>query len=227
MSNWWMGVLLLGCGCLSGAPITLDFENLSDGTFLTTQYSGLTVSNAIILTSSISLNEFEFPPHSGTNVLGDSTGPITINFTSPISTFAAFFTYSVPLNLKAFSSSHSLLAMAVSSFSSNLTLSGDLGSSPNELLQVMAPGITNIVITGAPQGSSLALDDASFTSGPGTVIPEPATGHVLVGTLTLLWVIRRVISKRQMTVSHGILRTAVLAGSHEFRSPAEWSKRSL
>src|SRR5207244_4503963 len=49
-------------------PIVIDFEGLQDGTILSNQYSGVTFSNAIILTAGISLNEFEFPPLSGTNV---------------------------------------------------------------------------------------------------------------------------------------------------------------
>lgn len=66
---------------------TIDFEGLPDSTNVTNQYSGVIFSNAIILTTGISLNEFEFPPHSGTNVASDNGGPLSITFASPVSNF--------------------------------------------------------------------------------------------------------------------------------------------
>src|SRR5882672_6224065 len=62
--------------------VVLDFEGFSDSDFLTTQIPGLTFSNAMVLTASISLNEFDFPPHSGSNVIFDAGGPIGISFAS-------------------------------------------------------------------------------------------------------------------------------------------------
>jgi hypothetical protein len=50
------------------AAIVLDFEGPPDATILSNQYAGFSFSNAQILTASASLNEFEFPPHSGVNV---------------------------------------------------------------------------------------------------------------------------------------------------------------
>src|SRR5438876_503506 len=57
--------VVLACGTLQAAAGTIDFENQSDGTIVTTQYPGLTLTNAIILSAGVSLNEFELPPHSG------------------------------------------------------------------------------------------------------------------------------------------------------------------
>ena len=83
---------------------TIDFEGLADSTILTNQYPGITFTNAIILTAGISLNEFEFPPHSGVNVASDNNGPITIVFSSPVLSFSGYFTYVEPLTLDAFDS---------------------------------------------------------------------------------------------------------------------------
>src|SRR4051812_25425006 len=58
----------------SAVATTLDFENLTDSDALTTQYSGLAFSTAIVLTAETSLNEFEFPPQSGVNVVSDNEG---------------------------------------------------------------------------------------------------------------------------------------------------------
>src|ERR1022692_3582415 len=87
---------------LSAGTVTLDFEGFPDSTPLTTQYPGLTFQNATILTAGIGLNELEFPPHSGTNVVFDDGGPISILFDGPVLSFSGYFTYAEPLVLAAF-----------------------------------------------------------------------------------------------------------------------------
>lgn len=67
-------VLLLGALQRASAT-TVEFEGFADSTVLSAQLPGLTVSNAIVLSAGISLNEFEFPPRSGANVASDSGGP--------------------------------------------------------------------------------------------------------------------------------------------------------
>ena len=75
------------------AALLTDFENLSDGTAVTNQILGAAFSNATVLTAGIGLNEFQFPPHSGTNVATDSGGPMGIVFTMHIKDFEGYFTY--------------------------------------------------------------------------------------------------------------------------------------
>ena len=88
-------------GINTARAINLDFEGLPDSTPLTTQYGsrGVSFSNATVITAGITLNEFEFPPHSGSNIIFDDAGPITLTFTMPISQFGAYFTYFAPLSL--------------------------------------------------------------------------------------------------------------------------------
>jgi hypothetical protein len=153
------------------ASTVIDFEGLDDGTLLSTQYAGLTFSNAQILTAGISLNEFEFPPHSGVNVATDSSGPISIVFSSPVQSVGGFFTYADPITLKAFNASSDLIGSASSVFSNNEAISGDAGSHPNELLDIRwSGGISRLTITGAPDGGSVVLDDFSYGA---MVIPVP------------------------------------------------------
>ena len=104
----------------------INFDALSDSDIVTNQFSGLTFSNTIVLTSGISLNEFEFPPHSGGNVISDNGGPISINFATPMSDVGAYFTYLSGLNLSFFDSANALVGTATSTFSSNIALSGDV-----------------------------------------------------------------------------------------------------
>jgi hypothetical protein len=156
--------------------VTLDFEGFPDGTPLTTQYSGLTFTNTTVITAGISLNEFEFPPHSGSNVVFDDGGPIGIDFATPILNFGGFFTYLKPLTLAAFDASSTQVASAISAFSNNLALSGEPGSSPNEFLSVsFAAGISSVTISGDPLGGSFTMDDATYTA-----VPEPTTISLLL-----------------------------------------------
>ena len=178
-----LGVLLLAVAApaaLRAGTGVIDFETFPDGTSLTTQYPGLTFSNATIITAGISLNEFEFPPHSGSNASFDDGGPISIAFASPILSFGAYFTYAEPLTLAAFDATSAQVATAASLFSNNEALSGDTGSSPDEFLQVsFASGISSVTITGDPLGGSFTMDDATYTS----AVPEP-NSLILILTIT-------------------------------------------
>jgi len=177
------------------AAVVIDFDSLNDGDIVTTQFSGVTFQNTVALTAGISLNEFEFPPRSGSNVVSDNGGPITIAFDAPVLSFSGYFTYLVPLTLTAFDAGNSQVGQAVSVFSSNLALSGDPGSSPNELLSVaFAGGISSISITGDPLGGSFTLDDATFESAAAEV-PEPGTLSFLTAG-SILFALRRRKSKQ-------------------------------
>ena len=178
-------VCLLAFCCTSVAG-TINFEGFADSTVLTTQYSGLTFSNALILTAGISLDEFEFPPHSGVNVVSDNGGPLSIMFATPITSFSAFFTYSEPLTIDAFNSSNVLIGSVSSAFSNNEALSGDSGSNPNEWLSLLlTTNISEITIAGDLNGSSFAMDDVTFQAG-NTTVPEPSTLSLFCAGLIVL-----------------------------------------
>src|SRR5580700_6502590 len=86
-------LLLFGYQPARADIATISFETLPDGTpifdgtSITTQFPGLTFTNTTVISAGISLNEFEFPPHSGSNVAFDDGGPITIAFTNPVLSF--------------------------------------------------------------------------------------------------------------------------------------------
>jgi len=185
-----LSIMLLASPAVLAGPIVITFEDLSDGTFVTTQYPNLTVSNAIIATAGVSLNELEFPPESGSNVVIDSGGPISVAFSSPVSSFGGFFTYTVPLTVQGFDSSNALLASSSSLFSNNLAClagapcSGDPGSSPDEFIQVnSSAGFASVIITGDPAGSSFALDDVTYSLLQTSSVPEPSSLILLSGIL--------------------------------------------
>lgn len=176
---------------------TITFEGLSDLEAVTTQFPGLTFSNAILLTAGLSLNEFEFPPASGFNVIFDGGGPVSIAFETPVSDLSALFTYVVPLTVTGFDLDGNLVASATSLFSNNGALSGDFESSPNELLGLtFAGGISRITVMGDPSGGSFVLDDLTFTPTDVAPIPEPSTISLLMVGLAALLALNKKLAFR-------------------------------
>jgi hypothetical protein len=164
--------------------VTLDFESFADGTSLTNQYVGFLFTNASVFTAGLSLNELEFPPHSGTNVAVDAGGPITIGFTSPVLSFSGFFTYGSALTIDAFDSLNQSVGTTNSAFTSNFVSSGN---PPNELLQVtFAGGISHVSITGDLAGSPFTLDDATVSTPTESSVPEPSSTCMVLACLLLV-----------------------------------------
>lgn len=165
--------IILCLSSVSNASI-VDFESLSTDDIVTTQFLGITFLNAITLTSDISLNQFEYPPHSGFNVISDNGGAITIDFSVPVTDLNGYFTYNASLILEGFDSLNSLVVTSNSSFTNNTALSGDAGSNPNELISLSyVNGLSKIVIRGDASGSSFVLDDLSYSTIP--AVPLPTT----------------------------------------------------
>jgi hypothetical protein len=173
-------VLFILLGVREARAGTIYFDVWPDSTPLTNQYIsyGVIFSNATVITAGKSLNEYEFPPYSGSNVVFDDGGPMTVSFYSPgASYFGAYFTYTVPLTLSFYDSLDNLEGTISSAFSSNMALSGDPGSSPNEFMTFSwASGISEAVITGDPSGTSFVMDDLTANAATAaTAVPEPST----------------------------------------------------
>jgi hypothetical protein len=180
------------------APVTLDFEDLEDSTVIGATYAdeGKTFQGGLAVKAGFTLFEQEFPPHSGTVAVLDDFMPVELTFTTPVGFFLAFFTYTVPLQLTAFSSSNVLVASVSSGSSNNTALSGEPGTAPNEELQLSsAAGISRIVITGDLAGNSFVMDDITFNAA--VVVPEPGTIVCVLAVLPLLSAsVGRVAGKR-------------------------------
>lgn len=179
-------VVLCAAGAIplaQAAPMVYGFDAFNDGDFVTSLGGGVTLSNAQALQSGASLNEFEFPPRSGSNVVFDNGGPITINFASSVISVGAYFTYGSGLTFSAYDSANVLLGMDVADYFANTALSGDAGSSPNEFLSFDSAGglIARVVITGDLLGASFTLDDLTIDAG--TAVPEPQTMALVLGLL--------------------------------------------
>jgi hypothetical protein len=159
-----LSISILFYPLMSSADV-VDFEKLSDSEIVTNQYADLSFSNAIVLSSGLSLNDAEFPPYSGSNVAFDNNGSMAITFSSSVKTVGGYFTYLEPITLIGYNTSNQPVAAVSSLFSTNTALTGDAGSHPNEYLSVsFASGISKVTITGNPNGSSFALDNLTVVS---------------------------------------------------------------
>lgn len=98
-----VAVLVLG-----PAPVraeNLDFEDLADLTLVgeTYGYYGIHFANAIALRAGLSLNETDYPPHSGVTVISTATpGTLDIWFDSPRSVIGFYFTDESSMSLHFF-----------------------------------------------------------------------------------------------------------------------------
>jgi uncharacterized protein (TIGR03437 family) len=194
MSSRFVGVsIVVFCAAsqVLHAQTLLNFESLNDGAAVTTQFSGVTFSNAQTLTAGFSLDELEYPAHSGKNVITDNAGPITLSFSSVISAFSGYFTHSNPITVAAFDGGGNQIA-STSSSKNNAAVSGD-GTPPNELLSLNEASIAKVVITGAPAGNSVVADDLSYTIPSGPVVNSLvssasfATGAVGSGSIATIF----------------------------------------
>lgn len=164
----------------------INFEGLSDGDIVTTQYNSVLFTNTVNLTSGISLNELDFPPFSGINVVSDNGGFMSLQFSSPVTNFSGYFTYSHALTLDGYDASDNQVVTSASLFSNNTATSGSIGSNPNEFISLAyLSGISKITITGDLSGSSFALDDIDYSS---TSVPIPESVFLFVFGLSQLLV---------------------------------------
>ena len=165
-----IAALALSANTASASPIIIPFENFFSDGDVVGQIGPLVFTNATVQTAGISLNELEAPPLSGVNVISDIGGPMRIDLVNPIASLGGFFTYATMLSFKAFDASDNLLGEVSSAFASNLALSGDAGSSPNEFLQLAFPNMAYVTITGDVAGSSFVADDLVVDP----LVPEPS-----------------------------------------------------
>jgi hypothetical protein len=177
-------LLVAGLACMatpvSAAPITIDFEALTEFTDVGALLAGATFTNATVLTAGTSLNDFDFPPQSGTNVVFDTAETMRIDFDTAVSSVSAYITYVAAVTFSAYDSSDNLITSVLSSFPANFVTSG-VGA-PNELIQLgSTSAISYVTLSASAFGGSFTLDDLTFDTieggggDPNPPIPEPAT----------------------------------------------------
>ena len=210
----WAAILVCSIGLISTKPsiaaasVLIDFESLTDLEPVTNQFSsqGVLFSNTTALVSGLlggTLNEINFPPHSGDVVITHNFSevdaslalPMVLTFNlGPVSSVSGFFTYTdagaqdpangTKLSVSAFNPSGDLLGTTFSSVSSNL--------GNQEFLQLTGFGpIGHVEIAGGVNGT-FTMDDLQFDTASVSVVPEPASLWMLgTGLMTLIGFRRR------------------------------------
>jgi hypothetical protein len=176
--------IALACVALPAyaAPI-IDFESLAVDEVVTTQFApdGALFGNAVTLVSGVSLNEIDFPPSSGTNVIsGLGSGALGIGI----------ITAAVEVSFQLTTADIAV----VSYYDSASALIGQTQVAPNlgshTLVQLHAAGapIAGVRIASLATGDAffLTVDDVQVT------VPEPSAFLALaVGLLPVAAAIRR------------------------------------
>lgn len=168
----------------SAKAAVISFEDIPDLTSVGDFYAsyGVYFDNAISLTAGFSLNEFDYPPSSGSVAIGDNDAPISITFDSPAKDIFANFTYDSQLTFSTYDQFGTLIGSYINSGLSNL--------GTTELIPLSFSGVSSLIIAGAVNNSYI-MDDFTFTIDQASVVPEPATIFLLTGGLFGLLGFRR------------------------------------
>ena len=177
-----VALLSLSSLAFSNVITTIDFEQYSAYTQITTQYAGVDFgSNALQLVVPF-YNYFDYPPHSGSGVItNDPNDPITVSFSSPY-IFDVNFWYAAPDGIvaNAYNQYGTLIGSVVGAGVDGSNLWVDLPSSHW--------GIAWITISANDGADSETVDDLSYTTGT----PEPGSLLLMgTGVLGLAGFVRR------------------------------------
>ncbi|HEY6802080.1 MAG TPA: hypothetical protein VI306_00750 [Pyrinomonadaceae bacterium] len=137
----------------------MSFDEFSDSTRVTDQYPGIVFEHATTLSSGVSLNEYDAHPRSGSNVIFDDGGPITITFRSMTKSCSAYLTYSHQITVMSYDEKGNVTGTVKSKFGNNLAVATSENYAAELLSIKYEQGIKQIRIIGADLGSSFTLDD--------------------------------------------------------------------
>lgn len=191
MQVYLKGVAVAAClACSTWAQadtITIDFEGLTDFETIDTQYqaSDVVFNGATALISGAlggSLNELDYPPHSGDTVASQLSGPMVIDFLRPVVRVAGFFTYTGGYLTLSGQDGTGDVASATSTGIGNLASSA---GSPNERIElVFASGLSRLVI--GDGFVDFTLDDLEVEFADAVVNPMPEPSLTLLAGVALV-----------------------------------------
>jgi hypothetical protein len=163
--------------------VSIDFESLALDEFVTTQYADEHVlfGNAVTLVAGISLNEVDFPPTSGVNVIsGLGAGSLGVAFVQPAHFVAFNITTADTAVARYYDATATLLGQSV--------IDANLGASSRVEFDTSGQVIAGITIGSLATGHAffLTLDDFE------AAIPEPTSFVVMaLGLVPIAAAVRR------------------------------------
>jgi hypothetical protein len=167
----------------AASNVSIDFESLALDEFVTNQFADQLVifGNAVTLVSGISLNEIDFPPTSGVNVIsGLGAGPLGAAFVQPAHFVAFSITTADTAVVRYYDTTATLLGQSL--------VDANLGSSSRVEFDTAGQVIAGLTF------SSLATNNAFFLTVDDfeAAIPEPsALLAMAVGLLPIAFAVRR------------------------------------
>ncbi len=193
---------LSGAVTAQAAVVTIDFEGASFVEFTSagSAVSGVTFANDWVLKSGSTLNEVDYPPRSGSQVVSDNTGPIEVSFASGMVSVGAYLTYTERVVLEAFDGAGVSLGQIDSLYSENFgSATGPGVGTPNEFVSFSdaAGRIRSVRFSGNALGGSFTLDDLTFDDGRTGQVPAPPTLLLAGLCLALVASTRRRSSSQQ------------------------------
>jgi hypothetical protein len=165
-----LGLTLAASG--ASATTVVTFDDVSEGTVASNQYTGMVITGGSVLTQSSQLNSV-FPPQSPPNVLYNYlNGTITVNFTTSVVSIGAFVTGNTGIVLSAFNGA----TLLGTSSTSGANYVGSAGT-PNQFLQLLFPTITSASFFSSNGTNSFTIDNLTVggTIINNSAVPEPAT----------------------------------------------------
>jgi len=182
-----VAVVAISQAASATSNVSIDFESLALDEFVTTQFADQQVlfGNAVTLVAGISLNEIDFPPSSGTNVIsGLDVGPIGVAFLQPAHFVAFSITTADTAVVRYYDATATLLGQSV--IDANLGATSQIAfNTPSQQISGLTIGRLN---ADDSTGSAFFLTVDDFQA----AIPEPSAFLAMaLGLIPIAAAVRR------------------------------------
>lgn len=197
----------------------IDFEALVDGDQVG-ETEGVSFADFVAASAGITLNEFEVPPRSGLNVAMNGAPDASIHFSAGMKYVSGFLTYAAPIDIFAYGA-NGLLLSRTTKFASNLALSGEAGSAPNERFEFHSNEAIVYLTFASSSPATFALDDLLFSEDGVPIpnpVPEPGSWTVILLGLGLL-VCRGMRVRLQRLPTKALVAGMIAAGGAHAQAP--------
>lgn len=176
--------LLLYVFSFGASANLIDFDNLEDFAVATSGISGVDIEGLVALSAGLSLNEFQFPPRSGSIAATNESSEVIFVFGPRIFSFSAYFSYVEPFQLFAYGVNGENLGIFPSAKNSHFADGDSLVNFIHEEIKIFAEEPISKIIISSDSTYSYVVDDVTFSHV--TQVPELSTSMYFIFGLTLI-----------------------------------------